>query len=71
MKFNEISKEIKKRFNPKKLNLHEPIFSKKEKNNLLSCLKSGLVSTSNKGHFIKRLEVRSKILQNQNMWFVL
>lgn len=60
MKFNEISKEIKKRFNHKKLNLHEPIFSKKEKNNLLSCLKSGLVSTSNKGHFIKRLEGQIK-----------
>ncbi len=56
MKFNEISKEIKKRFNPKKLNLHEPIFSRKEKSNLSSCIKSGLVSTSNKGRFIKKLE---------------
>ena len=54
--FKSISNQILKKFNSKKLQLHEPVFSKVEKKNLKDCIDSGFVSTSSNGFFIKNLK---------------
>ncbi len=58
--FKSISNQILKKFNSKKLQLHEPVFSKVEKKNLKDCIDSGFVSTSSNGFFIKKLEKQIK-----------
>ena len=58
--FKSISNQILKKFNSKKLKLHEPVFSKAEKENLKFCIDSGFVSTSSNGFFIKKLEKQIK-----------
>lgn len=58
--FKSIANQILRKFNSKKLKLHEPIFSKEEKKNLRDCIDSGLVSTSSDGFFIKKLEKQIK-----------
>ena len=58
--FKKLSHQILKKFKPNKLNLHEPIFSKKEISNLSHCIKIGMVSNSQNGFFIKRFENQIK-----------
>ena len=58
--FKSISNQILKKFNSKKLQLHEPVFSKSRKKNLKDCIDSGFVSTSSNGFFIKKLEKQIK-----------
>tara|TARA_B100000575_G_C23111672_1_gene642214 strand:- start:604 stop:1770 length:1167 start_codon:yes stop_codon:yes gene_type:complete len=62
--YKVISNEILKKFNPKKLKLHEPFFSKTEIDYVVKCIKSGHVSSSDKGHYIKKLQNQVKQFTN-------
>ena len=58
--FKKLSHRILKNFKSNKLELHEPIFSKKEISNLNNCIKKGMVSNSQNGFFIKKFENQIK-----------